>query len=78
MLYLGEQEMSQTKENKRAIIRFSKDGKRVLVLCHLGHLITGHKLDNTFGGSMFEADLSFREEGDRFDIASENCQGYGH
>ena len=60
----------------KAQIRFTKT--HCTVLCELGHLIDYHLLDETWGGSSFEADVSFHSEGDRFERLAENCQGYGH
>ena len=60
---------------KRAIIRVTKT--HVLVLCPLGHLIESEER-KSFGGSAFEADLSFRYEGDRFDRLAQKCKGMGH
>jgi len=59
-----------------AIIRHT--GTHIVILCELGHLIESHKLDTTFGGSMFEAELSFRHAGDRFDRLALRCNGNGH
>ena len=63
---------------RHAIIRINKRKNTVTVLCDFGHLLEHHYLDNTFGGSMLEADLAFRHEGDRFDRAAQRCKGYGH
>ena len=60
----------------KAIIRFTKG--YVVVLCELGHILESHKIDKFFSGSMLKADISFRHDGDRFDIASDRCQGAGH
>lgn len=61
---------------RRAVIRYTKT--HVLVLCPLGHLLESHKLDSSFAGSMLEAELSSRHEGDRFDRMAELCTGHGH
>ena len=60
-----------------AIVRMDKKG--VTILCNRGHLLEYHVFkDMIWAGSMLEADLAFRHEGDRFDRAAERCQGYGH
>ena len=64
------------KKIRRAQVRWTKT--HVLILCDLGHLIESHKVDRNFGGSAFEAELSFRHEGDRFDRLARKCQGFGH
>jgi len=62
----------------RAIIRHNKKYGYISVLCPIGHLLEAHKLDRNFGGSMFEAELAFRCEGDRFDRLANCCNGAGH
>ena len=63
---------------KRAMVRVN-DGY-CIVLCHLGHLVDLRKLDETWGGSMFEAEVGDRQAGqpNRFDRMAEACQGFGH
>lgn len=63
-------------DQPRAIIRHSKN--HISVLCHIGHLLEAHKLDQSFGGSSFEAELAYRHDGDRFDRLARQCCGAGH
>lgn len=62
----------------RAVIRHNAKHGYIIVLCPLGHLIEAHKLDRSFGGSMFECELGSRHDGDRFDRLAAKCQGAGH
>lgn len=64
------------KNANRAIIRYNKT--HVFVVCPLGHILTSTKMGRSFAGSMMEADISFRHDGDRFDRMAEKCKGYGH
>ncbi len=61
---------------QKAIIRYGKT--HISILCPIGHLIEAHKLDNSFGGSAFEAELAHRRPGDRFDRLAAKCKGAGH
>lgn len=63
---------------ERAIIRFTKT--HCEVLCSKGHLLEARKLDKTWGGSMFEAEVAEHQEGtyNRFDRAARRCLGCGH
>lgn len=69
--------MSNKVTATRAIIRQSSDGKAMLVLCHIGHLIESHDLKE-FAGSMFESELGTGHAGDRFDRRAAKCSGTGH
>lgn len=50
----------------------------ISVLCPLGHLLDYRNLDKSFAGSMFEAEIAFRNKGDRFERLAQNCKGHGH
>jgi hypothetical protein len=67
----------------RAIIRDNTQYGYIVVLCPIGHLIEAHKIDRSYAGSMFEAELAWHSTGpnappDRFDRLAAKCQGAGH
>ena len=66
--------------NARAIIRPSKDGKHILVLCPIGHLVEAIDARRDFAGSMTEAELGAHAAGqpNRFDRKAAKCDGAGH
>lgn len=65
------------RNKRRAIIRYDKKG--ITILCNVGHLLERNNFkDMIFAGSMLEANLSFRHEGDIFDRMARGCQGTGH
>ena len=62
--------------NTTAIVQYSKDHKRISVLCPSGHLVESHKLDRNFGGSRMEADISDYDRGKadcRFNRVAAHC-----
>ena len=61
---------------RKAIIRRTEH--TTVIICNLGHLLERYIHDRNYGGSMIEAELAFRHDGDRFDRLASRCKGAGH